>query len=325
MKGTGLSIEGVELALGECLETSPSDGEVRALVSSVAPARAAHVVLSASVFVGAHRAIALALAASSAVFVRPSRREPEMARLLAEAVPDLFTIVDEIRPEAGDVVFAYGADATLYAIESRLPQSVRFEGHGTGFGVVVVDGGLASDAELGHAATAVAQDVVPFEQRGCLSPRLALVEGTAARGRTFAESMARALVEVERRVPRGQLSASEAAEIVRYRDTLRYAGELFGSVRSGWVGLDVTDGPPSLSPVGRNLHVIVSYNAKARLASISRWVTTIAIQGSRSFADHVRGAVPFARRCALGHMQRPLFDGPVDLRPRWRRAGGDEL
>jgi hypothetical protein len=318
VEATGLSVEGVELGLRECLETSPSDDEVGALVSSVAPARAAHVVLSASVFVAAHRAVALALAASPSVFVKPSRREPEMARLLAEAAPDLFTIVDEIQPEDGDVVFAYGADETLAAIESRLPRTVRFEGHGTGFGVVAVDAAPASDAELAAAAAAVARDVVPFDQRGCLSPRLALVEGSADRGRTFAEALAQALVEAERRVPRGQLSASEAAEIVHYRDTMRYAGELFGSARSGWVGLDVTDGSPSLSPVGRNLHVIVSYNVKPRLASVSRWVTTIGIQGSKSFADHLREAVPFARRCALGHMQRPLFDGPVDLRARRR-------
>jgi hypothetical protein len=307
------------------LETGPSDAEVRALVGAVAPARAAHVVLSASVFVAAHRAVALGLAASSTVFVKPSRREPEMARLLAEAVPDLFAIVDDIRPQDGDVVFAYGADETLAAIESRLTESVRFQGHGTGFGVVVVDGSVASDEQLAHAARAVAQDVVPFEQRGCLSPRLAIVEGTPARGRAFAQAMAQELTEAEHRVPRGQLSASEAAECVRYRDTMRYAGELFGSSRSGWVGLDVTDGPPLLSPVGRNLHVIASYDAAARLTSVSRWVTTIGVQGSTSFADRLAESVPFARRCSLGRMQRPLFDGPVDLRPRRLRAGGEQL
>jgi hypothetical protein len=221
------------------------------------------------------------------------------------------------------VVFAYGADETLNAIESRLPSAVRFEGHGAGFGVVVVDGATASDRELAHAAEAVARDVVPFDQRGCLSPRLAVVEGSPAAGRAFAEALALALADAEQRVPRGRLSASEAADGVRYRDTMHYAGELFGSARSGWVGLDVADGAFFLSPVGRNLHVIVSYNARARLASLSRWVTTIGVQGSAGFADHLAEAVPFARRSALGYMQRPLFDGPVDMRPGRRRAGGE--
>ncbi|HVW25131.1 MAG TPA: acyl-CoA reductase [Polyangiaceae bacterium] len=302
------------MALRECLETSPSDDEVRALVSSVAPARAAHVVLGASVFVAAHRAIALALSASSRVFVKPSRREPQMTRLLAEAAPELFAIVDEVHPEDGDVVFAYGADETLDAIVHRLPPSVRFEGHGTGLGVVALDASSMGDPELELAANAVVRDVVPFDQRGCLSPRLVLVEGSDIAARLFSARVAQALVEAEQRVPRGRLSAGETAERVRYRDTMQYAGELFGSSRTGWVGLDVTGGPLLVSPVGRNLHVVVTRDARERLASISSWVTAIGIQGPRRFADRVTTAAPFARTSALGFMQRPPFDGPVDKR-----------
>src|SRR5262249_34881743 len=113
---TGLSPEGVTLALERCLETAASDAEIRALAASVRPASGAHVVLSAGVFVAAHRAIALALAASARVFVKPSRRDPEMVRLLALAAPGLFQVVDAITPRPGEHVHAYGSDEALGAI-----------------------------------------------------------------------------------------------------------------------------------------------------------------------------------------------------------------
>lgn len=306
----GLSREGVETALRECLETSPSDAEVRALVGSVTPARAAHVVLSSAVFVAAHRAIALGLAASPRVFVKPSRREPLMARSLADAAPELFTLVEEIRPEASDVVFAYGSDETLTSIAAGLPHDVRFEGHGTGFGVAAVEGAMAPSS----VAAALAHDAVLFDQRGCLSPRVVLVEGTLEEARAFAAALAGALEEEERRIPRGALSATEVAEIVRYRDTMRYAGDVYGSGAAGWVGLGPRESAPVVAPVGRNLHVAVTANAAALLSPLSRWVTTIGVSGSGSFSDRVFAAAPRARRSEVGRMQRPAFDGPVDGR-----------
>src|SRR5688572_14477533 len=79
---TGLSAAGVEFALARCLEARPSVSELRRMCAAVAPAPRVHVLLASNVFVAAHRAIALALAQSARVEVRPSRREPEMARLL---------------------------------------------------------------------------------------------------------------------------------------------------------------------------------------------------------------------------------------------------
>ena len=54
--GTGLSAEGVDFALKHCLESSPSEREIEALIRSTPSAEAAHVLLSANVFVAAHRA-----------------------------------------------------------------------------------------------------------------------------------------------------------------------------------------------------------------------------------------------------------------------------
>ncbi|HEY3233680.1 MAG TPA: hypothetical protein VGJ84_03120, partial [Polyangiaceae bacterium] len=93
-ESTGLSRQGVEWALTRCLETRPTEKELRQLSASVPTAPRAHVILSANVFVAAHRAIALALAASPRVCVRTSRREPQFARLLCQASDGLFEISD---------------------------------------------------------------------------------------------------------------------------------------------------------------------------------------------------------------------------------------
>ena len=312
-RATGLSDEGVELALTEHLETAPSDAEIAALVASVEPAPAAHVVLSAAVFVAAHRALALALAASDVVYVKPSRRDPDMVRLLARATTGSFEIVDTIAPRDEDVVFAYGSDEALAGIRAQLPASVRFRGHGTGFGVAAVELAGAPVSEFEDFATKIVRDVVPFDQRGCLSPRIVAVEGSDAQARVFSEALAAALADAERRVPRGQLSADEAAQISRFRDALRYAGEIFAA-GPGWVGLENRGGPAVLAPVGRNLTVIVADHAHRALAPLSQWITAVGIQGSRAFADSVTEVVPHARTSVLGRMQKPPFDGPVDVR-----------
>src|SRR5437773_9054085 len=65
-----LSAEGVDFALQRCLEIAPDEREIAALIRSTPTAHVAHVLLSANVFVAAHRAIAIALAASPEVRVR---------------------------------------------------------------------------------------------------------------------------------------------------------------------------------------------------------------------------------------------------------------
>jgi hypothetical protein len=170
---TRLSPEGVALALTECLEIEPSEAELDALFRSVKPRKRALVLLPANVFVAAHRAIALALSSSETVLVRPSRREPRFVELLARAEPGLFQVVSELVAEPGDALWAYGGDETLSSVRARLPPNVALHAQGPGYGVAVV----ARQNIDAAAAHSLARDIVPFDQRGCLSPRVALVLG----------------------------------------------------------------------------------------------------------------------------------------------------
>jgi len=310
-RATGLSPENVALALEEILEANPSDDEIATLLAAVEPAPRAHVVLSANVFVAAHRAVALALAQSEHVVVRPSRREPLFASLLRQASDGAFELAGELQAAAGEHVWAYGSDESLRQIRSELSRDVVLHAHGSGFGIAFVE---AAAVELDAAAVELARDVVPFDQRGCLSPRLAFVDGSEAEARAFAAALARALAALEEAIPRGTLDPDEQAAIARWRDTMRYAGELVPA-GSGWLSLGLAGEPLLLPPIGRHLAVVRATPEDPRLASLERFVAAAGIGGAEAFRERAKRRLPAARSGPLGRMQRPAFDGPVDRRP----------
>lgn len=307
---TRLSPAGVELALAECLEIQPTEAELDALLASVRLAPRALVLLSANVFVAAHRALALALAASELVLVRPSRREPRFVELLAEAEPGLFEIVPELLPQPGDAYWAYGGDETLAAVGSRLPPGVELHAQGPGWGAAVIDGASVNE----EAALALARDLVPFDQRGCLSPRLALVQGGVADARRFAELVAAALETLERAVPLGALDAEELADAARFRDTAAYAGAALPA-GSGTVAL-LSGAARLLAPSGRNLAVVTVDHPQTLLEPVAAELTALGLAVPKEERQRLEAAFPGARTSALGAMQRPRLDGPADRRGR---------
>jgi hypothetical protein len=307
---TGLSPAGVDWGLTRCLEVEPSDAELDALCQSVPRVERAYVLLSANVFVAAHRAIALALAASSSVEVRASRREREMAALLEEATGGLFRLVDELLPSPGDHLWAYGNDSTLDALRSHLPAGVVLHPHGPGLGIAV----LADLRDLPAAARALASDVVAFDQRGCLSPRVALLEGAAEVGRDFAALLGEELTALEQQVPRGQLTREEAADQAVFRDTWCYAGDLWPAGK-GWVTFDAQARRVVVPPIGRNVHVSVTPEFGPLLSPVAPLIVGVGVAGPDRLSAEIQTLVPHARISALGKMQCPRFDGPVDRRP----------
>lgn len=308
---SGLSPEGVEFALQRCLESAPSEAETEALIRATPQARRAHVLLSANVFVAAHRAIAIGLAASEHVQVRASRREPEMAELLLEGAPGAFTLVSELSPQPGDHLWAYGSDETLNAVKQTLPLGVVFHRHGSGFGIAVIGGQPPSDT-LSALLAALAEDIALFDQRGCLSPRVLLVDSGPELAHEVALELAAALTKLEQRVPRGRLDAAEAAEITTFCDSASYFGDVYPA------GLGFVSSAESsawlMPPIGRNLHVLPTRNVKASIAKLSHLVTSCAFAGDAELRASLEAALPGARFCRFGELQSPPFDGPVDRR-----------
>jgi hypothetical protein len=308
LETTALSRPGIELGLARCLETRASAQQMGALLNSTPVAPAAHVLLSGNVFVAALRAIAIATASSARVFVRTSRRDPSMARALHALVPDAFTLVPELRPSAGDHVWAYGSDDTLAWVRAALPRGVWFHPHGHGIGVAVIE--PSATADLAGAVRAVALDTALFDQRGCLSPRVLCVVGTLDQARSVTQALASALITVEHEVPPGPRSPEEMAEARRARDTATYAFETFDA-GSGWLslGAQIVVPPPS-----RSLHIVGATEPLLMLGSLARSITCIGASVSAALHRELGRCFSGARLVGLGHMQEPELDGPVDRR-----------
>ncbi len=316
-QATGLSPEGVEHALRECLEHRAQRSALSQLARKAPETTRAHVLLSANVFVGAFRAIAVALAQSPRVSVRPSRREPEMARLLHQGSGGAFDLVDTLAPRPSEHVWAYGTDATLARLRAELPGGVHLHAHGAGLGIAVLGPeALHREVSVEEAADALARDMIAFDQRGCLSPRLALVDANRPAAEAFARALARALARYEERVPRGRLSSDEAADFLRYRDTMLYAAETLPAGK-GLVVLDPVLDRLQVPPVGRVMHVTCVSSVLPHVEALGSRITSVGIAGHDRLEGLLRAKLGERRYVPLGHMQTPPLDGPTDLRVGW--------
>ncbi len=310
VRTTGLSPEGVELGFAS-LEREAADPELLALVAAAGDASSVHVILSANVFVAPLRALALARAAAAHVTVRPSPRDPTLTRALVEAAGgDAIAIVDARDPPASaGEVHVYGRDATIAEVRARARPGAIVRGHGAGMGVAVV----TKHADVEVAAGALARDVVAFDQRGCLSPRIALVEGDDARGEAFALALHERLAAWGEGVPRGLLPDQERADATRWREALAFAGQVWSGAEHV-VALARAGSPLTVAPPGR--HVLVAAERRvedvaARIAPLERYIVAVGTDDEPT----VRPLVPsHARVGPLGRMQRPPLDGPVDRR-----------
>jgi acyl-CoA reductase LuxC len=310
-RSTGLSVQGVELGFAS-LERDATDAELRAVVAGAGNAERVHVILSANVFVAPLRAIAIARAAAEHVSVCPSRRDPWFARaLVAEARDDAIALKQDrdVASIDADEIHVYGRSQTIATVRARARAGVTVRGHGAGMGVAMV----TRAANVPAAAELIAADVVPFDQRGCLSPRIAIVEGDEARAQSFARALDERLRAWGARVPRGVLFDDERADAVRWRDAMAFAGRVWEGGHHA-VGLAPFGAPLAIPPPGRHVHIAAERTleaAGARLGSIARFVVAVGADN----AARVMAFVPsHARVSSLGAMQRPPLDGPVDRR-----------
>jgi hypothetical protein len=305
---TSLTPEGVDWALSNSLELHPNDAELANLVSSVRSCRTAHVLLSANLFVSPLRAIALAIAASPRVFVRPSRREPYFTALLHRAAPNAFGLVTDLSPASGDHVWAYGTDETMKSLVQQWPSGVILHAHGSGYGILAVDNGLGlSDADY----DAMAIDVGAFDQRGCLSPRIVVVRGSELDAATVAERLFQALLRLETTLPLGRLADAEIIARRRHGELYRYVGHSF-EAPCCLVTVDAERPSWTLPPSGRVVHVTRTDCLEACLAAHAQELTSVGTQAA--LLEPLQQTLPRARVVHFGRMQRPPLDGPVDRR-----------
>jgi hypothetical protein len=207
----------------------------------------------------------------------------------------------------------YGRRETIDAVIAASPPAARVVGHGPGFGIAVIDAG---QGPLDVAAEHLSWDVIAFDQRGCLSPRIALVRGGARDAEAFAEHLGRALAARERDVPRGELSDDERRDGALYRQTARAIGRSIAGDTFA-VGVDGAPRALALAPPGRNVHIARITDASDLARLLEPFRTAITCVGHEAETPWIASVVGFARgsrALSLGRMQSPPLDGPVDLR-----------
>lgn len=312
-----MSLQGAKLALELALETAPSADEVDELVArsqqrvTSLDESTVWVVLSSTVFTAAHRAVALALSLSSRVKLKPSRRQPHFAQALWRASNGLFELVEDVTPNRGDVVMVFGSDESIEAIRKNVGPGVTVRGYGHGMGVAVITSG----ADLEQSTKGLALDMVLFEQQGCLSPRVMFLD-TACDAAEFDQRLIAELQAWQTRVPPEQADAhiARAAWERRVAQTLGEVSVCGAGFIAHYTEQWCATHRLPLSSAPRSISVVHTKRPLSQLAPIAQQVTCVGFAGDEATARQLAHHLPGIRHVPLGMMQRPRFDGPVDLR-----------
>jgi hypothetical protein len=281
----------------------------------------------------------------SANLVKMSARDPVFPVLFLESVrevdaelADCAAALDWPRGELAltqaavgdaDAVIAYGDDSTVSALRQLAPPTAKFIGYGHKISFAVVAKEAMTEENLPRLAQAAAFDASVYDQQGCLSPHVFYVEERGQLGpRKFAAALADAMAAYQTRVPRGQLSVEEAAEVVKLRTSYEFGaasdrrlGVWASPAESQWAV--IYDDNPAFVPSCLNRIVFVkpTDGYKRVLDAIQRFASSVSTVGVAPMNER---ALAFAsdlarmgvhRVCPIGQMQRPPLSWHHDGRP----------
>jgi hypothetical protein len=288
----------------------------------------------------------LGLLTRSAQFVKCAHGAEFLPRLFAHSIYDADTKLGaclEIAEWRGgnadletalfaeaDCVTATGSDETLAAIRARLPVKTRFLGYGHRVSFGFVAGAVLHGSHIRQIISRAADDVVAWNQLGCLSPHVVYVQtgGEVSPGK-FAELLADELERREQTEPRGELPAEHAAAIASRRGIYEVRAAHSPETTQHWCSRNSTAWT-----------VVYEADARFQLSCLNRFIY---VKGVRDLtealqsAETVRGQVSTVglgvpehkleelatqlarwgatRVCPLGQMQNPPLTWRHDGRP----------
>lgn len=289
--------------------------------------------------------MALGLLTRSAQFVKCASGTALLPRLFAHSIyelqPKLATCLEVAEWRGGnealeaalfaeaDCVTATGSDETLLAIRNRLPARVRFLGYGHRVSFGYVAGEVLTSLHAKKVVTRAADDVVAWDQLGCLSPHVIYVQsGGAVSPVQFAEQLADELARRESVEPRGKLSPEAAATIVSRRAIYQVRAahssdtHLWHSKDSTvWTVVCEADARFPISCLYRFIYVKPVSNLTEVLQNadaVRRQISTVGLavpehQAGQFAAQLARWGA--TRVCPLGQMQNPPLAWRHDGRP----------
>jgi hypothetical protein len=290
--------------------------------------------------------IILGFLARSAQFVKCASGTAFLPRLFAhslyEADPKLGACLEVAEWKGGaleleEALFgqaqcltATGSDETLKAIRNRLPAGVRFVGHGekVSFGYICRES--LEGRAAGELARETAEDVVAWNQLGCLSPHVIYTErGGALSPEDFAGLLAQELERREQFEPRGAVSAQAAAAIASRRNFYEVrAAHSPGATRkwqsegsTAWTVIYEAEPRFQLSCLHRFVYVKPVSGLKETLENSGAVYGKVSTVGLAAPAERIGDLVVqlarwgVTRICPLGAMQNPPLIWRHDGRP----------
>jgi hypothetical protein len=298
-----------------------------------------------------------ALLLKSSCLGKPASEEPIFpalfARSLAALDADLASTI-AIVPWAGgdqvienaafglsDAVVAYGSDAAIASLRTRVPPAARFIGHGHKLSFAVIGREALAPEAADALADRLAYDVSLFDQQGCVSAHLVYVErGGGLSPDVFAERLAVAMASFDLAMPRGRVTLAETAAIQQARTAVEMQelrGEparLFAS-EGGTAWTVAYEADPIFTPSCLNRVVRVKAIADISdltnlLKPVSRYLQTVGVAMAPSRRDRLAGILArmgACRICPIGEMPHPPLawhhDSGSSLLPLVRWIGID--
>src|SRR5208282_5999968 len=290
--------------------------------------------------------VVLGLLTRSAQFVKCASGSAFLPRLFAHSIydadPKLGACLEIAEWRGGNMeleaalfaeancVTATGSDEVLAAIRARLPVHTRFLGYGhrVSFGFVTRE--ILTGSHLRRVAARVADDVVAWNQLGCLSPHVIYVQ---SRGEMLPERFAELLAdELERREqtePRGELAAEHAAAIASRRGIYEVRAAHSPETTQHWCSKNSTawtvvyeaDPRFQMSCLNRFIYVKAVSDFTAALHGadeIRGKVSTVGIAAPEEKVNEIATQLAHwgaTRVCPLGRMQEPPLMWRHDGRP----------
>lgn len=132
--------------------------------------------------------------------------------------------IEDVAFREADAIVVYGGAQALADIRRRAPAHVPILDHGPRLSVgFIARDPFADGTPADRVARDVARAVATFDQQGCVSPHAVYVESSNADAVRFGRLVVEALAELEADLPRGALTAEEAAAVRETRTRAEFA------------------------------------------------------------------------------------------------------
>ena len=228
-----------------------------------------------------------------------------------------------------DCVTATGSDETLSAIRAKLPSKTRFLGYGhrVSFGFVTRE--VLRDETVAEIISRAADDVIAWDQNGCLSPHVFYVEERGVvESDKFASLLVAELMKREVAEPRGNIATEAAAAIASQRSMYETLAAHRGDIKiwssqgsTAWTVVFEHQLRFHFSPLNRFIFVKPVADVTGVFEGIDEMRGKVSTIGIAAPPERTKDlARQFAhwgvtRICPLGRMQNPPLTWRHDGRP----------